>query len=94
VANEIQVYGAGWCGLTFRIREYLMNARMTYDFFDIDRDPQAHEIVLAMTDGRLRFPVIVIDHHVLTDPTMTELQRVLEAHAIRPTRRSSPRAPA
>jgi glutaredoxin len=81
------VYGTGWCGLTFRVREYLMKARLAHEFFDIERDPKARDFVLATTDGR--FPIVVIEDHVVTDPTIAELQRVVAAHAIRPGRRLS-----
>jgi len=82
VDSELYVYGAAWCGLTYRLREYLMNARLPHEFFDIERDPKAGEFILAATDGR--FPVVVVDRHVITDPTIAELQRVLAAHAILP----------
>ena len=85
--REIQVYCTSWCGLTFRVREYLMKARLTHEFFDIERDPKAREFVLAVTDGR--FPIVVIEHHVITDPTIAELQRMIDAHAIRPSQRRS-----
>ena len=87
--SEIQVYGTSWCGLTFRVREYLMKARLTYEFFDIEGDPKAREFASAMTDGRLRFPIVVIAHQLVTEPTIAELQRVIDAHAIRPMRRRS-----
>ena len=87
--SEIQVYGTSWCGLTFRVREYLMKARLTYEFFDIELDPRAREFVWAMTDGHLRFPMVVIEHQLVTEPTIAEPQRVIDAHAIRPRRRRS-----
>ena len=87
--SEIQVYGTSWCGLTFRVREYLMKAHLTYEFFDIERDPKAREFVWAMTDGHLRFPLVVIEHQLVTEPTVAELQRVIDAHEIRPRPRQS-----
>jgi len=86
MATEIQVYGTDWCGLTFGVREYLTNARLTYDYHDVDREPQAEELMLALTDGRRRFPVVVVRKRVLTNPTRGELQRVLDDHRIRPER--------
>ena len=80
MASEIQVYGADWCGVTFRVREYLMKARLSYDFFDIEQDLEARQVVLAMTDGHLRFPVVVIEDDIVADPTIAALQRVLERH--------------
>jgi glutaredoxin len=91
MTSAIQVYGTGWCRLTYRVREYLMNARLTYEFFDIDHDQKAHEFVLAATEGRRRFPVVVVEDHVMTVPTIPQLQRVLNAHGIRSERKPSRR---
>lgn len=82
MASEIQVYGADWCGVTFRVREYLMHARLSYDFLNIEQDPEARQFVLATTDGRLRFPVVVVEDHIVVDPTIAELQRELESREI------------
>ena len=93
VTSAIQVYGTGWCRLTYRVREYLMNARLAYEFFDIDHDKKAHEFVLATTNGQRRFPLVVVENDVMTVPTIPQLQRVLDAHDIRseraPSRRES-----
>jgi glutaredoxin len=93
VTSAIQVYGTSWCRLTYRVREYLMHARLTYEFFDIDHDQKAHEFVLATTNGQRRFPLVVVENDVMTVPTIPQLQRVLDAHDIRseraPSRRES-----
>jgi hypothetical protein len=60
MATEIQVYGADWCSLTFGVREYLTNARLTYDYHDVDREPQAEELMLALTDGRTPWRYVAI----------------------------------
>mgnify|MGYP006195773177 CR=1 FL=1 len=84
MASDIQVYGTDWCGLTFGMREYLMRARMTYGYHDIDRDPDAERFVLAANEGRRRFPVIVVRDQVMTQPTVAELRRLLEEEDILP----------
>ena len=84
MAAEIQVYGADWCSLTFGVREYLTNARLAYEYHDVDRELQAEELMLTLTDGRRRFPVVVVHTRVLTNPTRGELQRVLDDHRIHP----------
>jgi hypothetical protein len=48
MAAEIQVYGADWCSLTFGVREYLTNARLGYEYHDVDREPQAEELMLTL----------------------------------------------
>src|SRR5262249_49069163 len=84
MARGIQVHGTDWCTLTFGVREYLTNARVAYDYQDIDRDRQADELVVAMMDGRRRFPVVVVHERVLTNPTRAELQRTLDDYQIQP----------
>jgi glutaredoxin len=84
MASDIQVYGTDWCGLTFGVREYLTKSHLTYDYYNIERDPQAQEFVLAMNDGRRRLPMVVIQERIITNPTVAELQRVIDEHRIRP----------
>ena len=91
VTSAIQVNGTGWCGLTYRVREYLINARLAYEFFDIDHDQKAQEFVLAATEGQRRFPLVVVEDDVMTVPTIPQLQRVLDAHEIRSEREPSRR---
>ncbi len=88
MANTIQVYGTDWCHSTFGVREYLMNARLEYDFFDIDRDPRADEFVRAVNGGARRYPVVVFPDEIVTNPTVTELGQLLRAHRVeaRPAR--------
>jgi hypothetical protein len=83
MACDIQVYGADWCGLTVNLREYLTAGRFAYEFHDIDRDPAACALILALTDGRWRFPIVVVRERVLANPTCMELRRVLDANRIR-----------
>jgi glutaredoxin len=88
VTKTIQVYGTDWCHSTFGVREYLMNAHLEYDFFDIDRDQRADEFVRAVNGGARRYPVVVLPGEIVTNPTVTELGQRLRAHRVesRPAR--------
>jgi glutaredoxin len=77
MVDGIQVYGTDWCGVTFGVRRYLTHARIPYDYYNIEQDRHADEFVLAMNDGRRRFPLVVVQERVLTSPTIAELRRVL-----------------
>jgi glutaredoxin len=92
MASEIQVYGTGWCGLTHALRKYLTESRLPYEYFDIERDPEAHEFVVAMGDGRRRFPLVVVHERVVTEPRVSELQRLLDERGIRPPPRREAKA--
>jgi mycoredoxin len=83
----IQVYGTDWCGVTFTVREYLTNSRISYDYHNIEQDRQADEFVAAMNDGRRRFPLVVLEERVLVNPTLNELRQVLDEHRVRPSTR-------
>jgi len=48
VTSAIQVYGTGWCGLTYRVREYLMNARLAYELYE---QKFAEDRAKALTDA-------------------------------------------
>ena len=89
MATRIQVYGTDWCRLTFGIREYLTNSRIDYEYFDIDRDDQADELVRTRSNGRRRYPLVVLAGHFATNPTIAELAKLLREHRVesRPDRR-------
>jgi glutaredoxin len=82
--TSIQVYGTDWCRLTFGVREYLINSRVDYDYFDIERDPLADEFVRTVNDGRQRYPVVVVEDHSVTNPTLAELDALLRDHRVEP----------
>jgi mycoredoxin len=84
MASDIQVYGTDWCGLTRELREYLMRSRFEYDYLNIDRDDDAQQFVLNMNDGRRRFPLVVVQHQVATQPTVAILQRIIREHGLQP----------
>jgi glutaredoxin len=91
MASDIQVYGADWCGLTRGLREYLTNSHIDYDYFDVDRNEEAERFVLAINEGRRRFPLVVVHEQVVTQPTIAVLRTVISEHALQPTIRSRTR---
>ena len=82
MATGIQVYGTDWCSLTFGVREYLTNSHVEYDYIDIDRDERVGEFVRTINNGRLRYPVVVIAEHIVTNPTPATLGTMLRDHRL------------
>src|SRR5262249_17348163 len=78
MTSQIQVYGTNWCQFTFGLREYLMDARVDYEYFDIDSDSRADEFVRTMNDGKRKYPMVVVAQRIALNPTLTELQQLLE----------------
>ena len=91
MASEIKVYGTDWCGLTYNLRKYLLDARLAYDFHDIERDEEACAGMLEITAGRRRFPLVVVNEEVLDNPSRGELQRVLDDYGLLPVQRRQAR---
>jgi glutaredoxin len=86
MASDIQVDGADWRGLTHGVRRYLTVGHFGYDYFNIDDDQAAEAFVLSVNHGRRRFPIVVIDDYVMTNPTVAELRRVLDQQGMRSRR--------
>jgi len=85
MANEVEVYETDWCGVTLGVRKYLMNARIPYEYHNIEQDQHADDFVLTMSDGRRRFPLVLMEERILTSPTLSELQQALDDYRVRPS---------
>ena len=72
------MYGTNWCQFTFGLREYLMDARIDYEYFDIDSDSRADEFVRTTNNGKRKHPMIVVAQRIVVNPTLDELQQLLE----------------
>jgi disulfide oxidoreductase YuzD len=79
----IRIYGTGWCGLTFGLRKYLTSARLPYDYYNIEQDPAADDFVRAMHGGKRLFPIVVVEDCILTNPTLSQLEQVLDDNGVR-----------
>jgi mycoredoxin len=83
MAIDIHVYGTDWCGLTFRVRKYLMHARIPYAYHDVERDPAADEFVRTMKDGKRHFPIVVVEDCIVTNPTLSQLEQMIDDYRVR-----------
>jgi glutaredoxin len=81
----LRVYGTNWCRLTFAVREYLMQSQVEYDYFDIDHDREAEELVRRMNHGERRHPMVIVNDHAVTNPTRAELRTMLAWHCVDPS---------
>jgi thioredoxin reductase (NADPH) len=72
--QEVVVYGASWCPDTRRCKRLLGEARIDYEWADIDQEPGAANFVRRCSGGKLVIPVIVIgDGPALMAPATAEL---------------------
>jgi len=87
MGSKIHVYGADWCGLTFRVREYLIRERFSHEYHNVERDQQAAEFVRSLDGTTPRFPLVVIEDTVVICPTIEALRRLIDAYRVQPAAR-------
>ncbi|MEM8487026.1 MAG: cation:proton antiporter [Bacteroidota bacterium] len=76
--NDIHLYGADWCLLTGGFQVYFRRHGYPYTFHNIEQDESAKEAVIAMNNGKLKFPMVVVGDVVMKNPPIDELVRVLK----------------
>ncbi|HEV2293580.1 MAG TPA: glutaredoxin family protein [Tepidisphaeraceae bacterium] len=75
--ETIKVYGAGWCEDTQRTRDYLDHVGMSYEYLDVDADPEAKQWVVQHNGGKQKTPTVVIDDQILVEPENSDLENAL-----------------
>lgn len=79
-ADELVVYGTGWCPDVRRSRAVLDGAGVAYRYVDLDADSEATRLVRRLQHGRRRIPTLVWpDGSVLVEPRDEELRARLAA---------------
>lgn len=74
----ITVYGAPWCPDCRRSKQFLGEQRISYEWIDIDQDPEAAQVVREKNNGRQIIPTILFeDGSFLAEPSNDELARKL-----------------
>lgn len=80
--SNIKVYGADWCGMTTRTRSHLDKAGVSYDYIDIDHDPEAAAWVAAQNGGKEKKPTLDVAGEVLSTPSDSKLDAVLRSKGL------------
>ena len=69
------MYGAMWCGDTRRARKWFDEKQVVYDWVDVDKVPEADQIVKQINNGNRSVPTIVFaDGSHLTEPSVLKLE--------------------
>jgi len=76
--SKIIVYGTNWCGDCRRARRFLDYHKVTYEWIDIDANPEAEKYVRETNRGMRSVPTIVFeDGSILVEPSNTRLAEKL-----------------
>jgi len=85
MSNEksvLVVYGAVWCPDAQRIKRYLDENHIHYEWHDINEEPEAEELVRKMNRGQVVLPTIVFpDGSILVEPSRRKLAEKLSSQA-------------
>jgi len=72
--DEIIMYGTSWCGDTIRARRWFDSQQIPYRYIDIEKDPQARQVVEQINNGMRSVPTILFpDGTILVEPSNAEL---------------------
>lgn len=78
MAKNLTVYGAYWCPDCRRSKRFLSEQQITYDWVDIEKDPDAQSYVEKLNGGKRIIPTIVFeDDTFLVEPSNAELAQKL-----------------
>jgi len=78
VSELIKVYGAAWCGDCRRAKKFLADQRVSYEWHDIEQEPDLIPFIQEKNDGKNIIPTIVFpDGSFLAEPSNEELANKL-----------------
>jgi mycoredoxin len=72
------MYTTSWCGFCRRLKTQLDREGIGYEEVDIERDPDAAEIVTKVNGGNRTVPTVVYpDGSAATNPSFAEVKETL-----------------
>jgi len=75
--GRIKLYGADWCPDCRRAKTYLQNNSINFQFIDVDKVPEATDLVEKINNGKRIIPTILIDDKPYTNPDNALLKDLL-----------------
>ncbi|GAA2145721.1 mycoredoxin [Nocardioides koreensis] len=74
------MYTTPWCGYCHRLKSQLDREGITYDIVDIEKDPQAAQVVESANGGNQTVPTLVYsDGTAQTNPSLAQVKEKLAA---------------
>lgn len=84
--HNVKVYSTVWCEDCKRVRKFLGEQKVFYDFVDIEREASGLFYIERLNKGKIIIPTIVIDDKVFPNPSNVEMAAALglQVKAARP----------
>ena len=78
MTGQLTMYKTSWCGYCHRLASQLDREGISYDVVDIERQPDAAEIVMQANGGNQTVPTLVYaDGSAQTNPSVAEVKAKL-----------------
>jgi mycoredoxin len=72
------MYTTPWCGYCVRLKKMMQREGIAYAEVDIEKDPQAADVVMAANGGNRTVPTLVFaDGSALTNPSIDQVRAQL-----------------
>jgi mycoredoxin len=82
MTGQLTMYKTSWCGYCHRLASQLDREGIAYDVVDIERQPDAAEIVMQANGGNQTVPTLLFsDGSTLTNPSVAAVKDKLAALA-------------
>jgi glutaredoxin len=77
INNGIIMYGSDWCGFTQRAKREMETMGVAYTYVDVDKEPQAEQLIASWNEGRAIRPTFDIGGEHLVNPATATLEAKL-----------------
>ncbi len=76
------LYGTDWCPKTTGFKNYFQLMGIHYDYYNVEKDPEAEQAVKDMNGGKIKFPMILIGEIKLKNPSIQDLNIALNKYGL------------
>ena len=81
-STDVTMYTTPWCGYCVRLKKMMQREGIAYAEVDIERDPDAADVVMAANGGNRTVPTLVFaDGTALTNPSIDQVRAQLGQQA-------------
>jgi mycoredoxin len=76
------LYGTDWCPKTTGFKNYFQLMGISYDYHNVEKDPDAEQAVKDMNGGKIKFPMVVVGEKKLKNPSIQDLNIALHSYGL------------
>jgi len=76
-SKQVTMYGADWCPDCDRVKRFLLERSVDFEYVNIDRDDQARERAVELAGGKQVIPVVVVGDEAKVNPANEDLAGAL-----------------